>query len=63
MLKLVIPISEKGGDLEIHEGTQMNLYNAFCAPFEHFGLASSLSKSRRVQSLELTKNGDFLKKF
>ena len=38
------------GDLEIHEGTQMNLYNAFCAPFEHFGLASSLSKSRRVQS-------------
>ena len=50
MLKLVIPISEKGEDLENHGGTQMNLYNAFCAPFEYFGLTSSLSKSRRVQS-------------
>ena len=50
MVKLVERTPKKGLDLEFLEGTQMNLQNAFYLRFKYFGLTSSLSKSRRVQS-------------
>ena len=33
---------QRGWELEILKGTQMNLYNAYCVVFEYFGLTASL---------------------
>ena len=63
MVKLVIPISEKGWDQESLEDIQTNLKNALCAPFENFAFPSSLVKSRTVQSCESTKKWYFFEKF